>query len=159
MAGDTANGESADHSSLDLLAVRLRRLEFLLSGSSDVDGIPDGVTKPANHDESVLGRLKTLQSGLDKLRKKGGVAGEMIRDVEGLCACYTCANDEILTKAQTINTPSYENKIAACLWTTHLHKRRSSSPMPHYILRPPRGCRLSKRSRYRRSRAAPNWWN
>lgn len=98
MAGNPTNGESANHASLDLLAVRLRRLEFLLSGSSDVDGMPDGVNKPAPSDESVLGRLQTLQSSLDKLRKDGGVAGEMIRDVEDLCECDACATDEILTK-------------------------------------------------------------
>lgn len=87
MAGNSTNGASADFSNLDLLAARLGRLEFLLSGSSDVDGVPNGVSKANTHDDSVLGRLQALQVDLDRLRKDGGVAGEMIRDIEGLCGC------------------------------------------------------------------------
>ena len=78
MAADGASDANATHVTLDLLAVRLRRLEFLLSGSSDLDGLPDGIEKPSKHDESVMGRLRTLQSGLEKLRKDSGVTGELV---------------------------------------------------------------------------------
>lgn len=84
MAADGLLDTDTTHATLDLLAVRLRRLEFLLSGSSDLDGQPDGIEKPSKHDESVLGRLRSLQSSLDKLRKDSGVAGEMVRDIEAL---------------------------------------------------------------------------
>lgn len=100
MATDTTHGAGADHSSLDLLAVRLKRLEFLLSGSSDLDGVPDGVIKPTNPDKSVLGRLQTLQTGLDRLRKEGGVAGELIRDMEGLRRCESHAIDKLLIRGR-----------------------------------------------------------
>jgi hypothetical protein len=85
MAAEAPRGEDNAASSLDLLAVRLRRIEFLLSGSSDLDGIPNGMKKPASQEESVVRRLQALQVGLDKLRRNNAVAGEMIRDVEALC--------------------------------------------------------------------------
>jgi hypothetical protein len=84
MAAEGATDGRDVHTNLDLLTIRLRRLEFLLSGSSDLDGLPDGVTRSINQGDSVLGRLQTLQSSLDKLRKSSGVAGEMVRDVEAL---------------------------------------------------------------------------
>lgn len=97
MAADGASGDHTDHSSLDLLTVRLRRLEFLLSGSSDHDGLPDQARKPHNHDASVLGRLQVLQSSLDRLRKEEGVAGEMVRDIEALRGCFHGAGYTQLT--------------------------------------------------------------
>lgn len=96
MGGNSTADAGADLSNLDLLAVRLRRLEFLLAGSSDVDGVPNGVIQPATHDTSVLGRLQALQSGLDRLRKDGGIGGEMIRDIEGLCECDNRATEQLL---------------------------------------------------------------
>ena len=88
MTTEAQNDANSTHASLDLLEVRLRRLEYLLSGSSSLDGVPDSVTKPASGDDAVLGRLRTLQAGLDRLRKNDGVAGEMVRDVETLCTEY-----------------------------------------------------------------------
>ncbi|ETN40952.1 uncharacterized protein HMPREF1541_05232 [Cyphellophora europaea CBS 101466] len=88
MTTEAQNDANSTHASLDLLEVRLRRLEYLLSGSSSLDGVPDSVTKPASGDDAVLGRLRTLQAGLDRLRKNDGVAGEMVRDVETLYSHY-----------------------------------------------------------------------
>jgi hypothetical protein len=84
MAAESPSSTSSTHATLDLLAVRLRRLEFLLSGSSDADGQPNGNFPPDKHDESVIGRLRSLQSSLDRLRKDTGVVGEMVRDVEAV---------------------------------------------------------------------------
>lgn len=87
MAVDVAERDSNGDArgSLDLLEVRLGRLEFLLTGSSDLDGQPAGPAKPRNNDEAIVGRLHGLQARLERLRKNDDVSGEMIRDIETIC--------------------------------------------------------------------------
>lgn len=87
MAMSPAKSESVDdtNASLDLLQIRLRRLEFLLSGTSSLDGLPDAATRPDDSNTNVLARLDAIQNGLNKLRRSGDVVGEMIGDVESIC--------------------------------------------------------------------------
>lgn len=72
---------------LSLLETRLRRLEFLLTGSTDLDGKPTSVPtplQPLQSKDTVTGRLRLLLQDLDKLRKTTGPAGDLVRDVESL---------------------------------------------------------------------------
>jgi hypothetical protein len=80
-----AASESDDQGSLALLEQRLRRLEFLLTGSSDLDGIPDGLDVPTKSDDTVAARVTRLESELDRLRRLNGPAGEIVRDIEAIC--------------------------------------------------------------------------
>lgn len=73
--------------SIPLLAHRLQRLEFLLTGSSDLDGKPSIVPKPASSDETVASQLASLQRNLGKLRRGEGQSSDLIRDVEALSKC------------------------------------------------------------------------
>jgi hypothetical protein len=88
MAASTMNDAQLTRGSLDLLEVRLRRLEFLLSGSSNLDGVPNGVVRAQRSEDTLPEQLRSLQASLDQLRKGDGVAGEMIRDVEAIQAKY-----------------------------------------------------------------------
>ena len=85
MATDATDPEAAARSTLVALETRLRRLEFLLKGSSNEYGIPDPVRKPAQHNETVWARLDSLDSEMVKLKKLNGSAGTLIRNVEQLC--------------------------------------------------------------------------
>jgi hypothetical protein len=109
MATAGMNDAQTMYGSLDLLEVRLRRLEFLLTGSSNLDGAPDGVTRPQRSEETLLERLRSLQASLDQLRKGDGVAGEMVRDVEAIYARYPelfgrqqVPNEDISTQASVV---------------------------------------------------------
>lgn len=70
--------------SLPLLQQRLRRIEFVLTGNSDLDGLPQGASKTERSDETIIAKLHALQSNLDRLRRQDGVAGTLIREVESL---------------------------------------------------------------------------
>lgn len=85
MAADARNDSEDTNASLDLLQIRLRRLEFLLSGASDLDGIPEAAAKPADGDATVISRLANLREGLSKVRKGDDAVGEMINDIETIC--------------------------------------------------------------------------
>jgi hypothetical protein len=76
---------SADaQSNLKLLDFRLRRLEFLLTGSSDVDGTPDHIEPSQKAEDNVVERLSKLQDSLNRLRRLPGSAGAVVREVEAL---------------------------------------------------------------------------
>jgi hypothetical protein len=86
-----AASENDNQSSLALLEQRLRRLEFLLTGSSDLDGNPDGINVPAKSDDTVAARVARLENGLDRLRRLNGPAGEIVRDIQAICMnCDSC---------------------------------------------------------------------
>lgn len=83
MGADSQSEADETKASLDLLQIRLQRLEFLLSGASDPDGIPAAGAK-SNGDATVLVRLASLKDGLSKVRSDV-VVGEMIHDIEAIC--------------------------------------------------------------------------
>ncbi|KAK5458050.1 hypothetical protein LTS15_004129 [Exophiala xenobiotica] len=88
MATDASDPEAAARSTLAALETRLRRLEFLLKGSSNEYGVPDLVQKPAQHNETVWARMDSLESEMVKLKKLNGSAGTLIRNVEQLSTAY-----------------------------------------------------------------------
>jgi hypothetical protein len=71
-------------SNLVLLDFRLRKLEFLLTGSSDVDGIPSHVQPSQKAEDNVVGRLSALQESLSRLMRLQGSAGAVVRKLEAL---------------------------------------------------------------------------
>ena len=73
--------------SIPLLEQRLQRLEFLLTGSSDLNGRPSMVHKPASSNETIVSQLGSLQRSLDKLKRGNGRSSALIRDVEALSKC------------------------------------------------------------------------
>ena len=85
MATDGQSVPGDSQSNLVLLQHRLRRLEFLLTGSSDLDGTPDGINVPQKSDDTVAAKLGRLQSSLDRLRRLDGTAGFVVREVEATC--------------------------------------------------------------------------
>ena len=84
MTGQPESWEHDPQGSLALLETRLRRLEFLLTGQSNLDGEPYAAEKSQRSTDSVLSRLSSLQVELDKLRKVHGPGGDLIRDVESI---------------------------------------------------------------------------
>lgn len=86
MAAETFNGSDASASNLAVLELRLRRLEFLLTGSTTLDGIPDGIHAPQKSDDTVSAKLTGLQTVLDGLRRLDGPAGSLVREFETICA-------------------------------------------------------------------------
>ena len=71
-------------SNLVLLELRLRRLEFLTTGSGNLDGIPDGLRVPERHDDTVTAKLAELQKSLERLRRLEGSGGFVIRETEAI---------------------------------------------------------------------------
>ena len=71
--------------SLAILDRRLRRLDFVLTGSSHLDWRPDSITKPTKSDDTIDARLSALRASLDRLRRSSGEGGNLIRDIEALC--------------------------------------------------------------------------
>jgi len=63
---------------LSLLETRLHRVEFLLNGSSDRDGIPDAAAKPWPN-ETVSERLAKLEDDLARLISKSSLAQDVLR--------------------------------------------------------------------------------
>lgn len=80
--------ETVARATLSLLEIRLRRLEFLLSGTSDLDGVPIRTPQQSvssiKSEDTVSGKLATLQRDLNSLRKLQTPAGKLIRKVEEL---------------------------------------------------------------------------
>jgi hypothetical protein len=87
MAQGALDDSSKTGASLDLLQVRLRRLEFLLSGASDVDGNPAGAVRSRDGDATVLARLESLSAGLSKVRKGDDPVAGMLNGIEAICTC------------------------------------------------------------------------
>lgn len=85
MATVTTDPEAAARGTLALLQTRLHRLEFLLSGESDEEGIPAPVTAPTHNSETIWAKLHSLEAELVKLNKVTGAAGEVVRNIERLC--------------------------------------------------------------------------
>jgi hypothetical protein len=64
---------------LTLLESRLQRLEFLLSGSADSNGIPEVMTRPAKSDDTIASRLKALEEDLTQLTANSTLVQDMLR--------------------------------------------------------------------------------
>ncbi|KAI1626698.1 hypothetical protein EDD37DRAFT_225294 [Exophiala viscosa] len=88
MANDPSDPEADALRSLALLETRLRRLEFLLTGTSDDYGRPIPVTRSLHNSETVLGKLDALQADLARLNKVSGPAGPLLKDIERLATTY-----------------------------------------------------------------------
>jgi CRP-like cAMP-binding protein len=54
---------------IELLEARLRRLTYLLTGSTDWTGVPTTPEKPTSLDETVARRLARLESELERLSR------------------------------------------------------------------------------------------
>ena len=88
MAAERESLSSGPHSSLALLELRLRRLEFLLTGSSNLDGLPDGIDAPQRSGDAVAAKLASLQASLTRLRRLDGPPGMLVREIEALYATF-----------------------------------------------------------------------
>lgn len=86
MAAMPESWEHDPRGSLALLEIRLRRLEFLLTGQSNLDGEPYAAEKSQRSTDSVLSKLSALQVELDKLRRTHGPVGDLVRDIESIHA-------------------------------------------------------------------------
>lgn len=62
---------------LKMLEQRLRRLEFLLHGSSDAIGVPDPASAPATRDDTASTRLADVESKLRRLASRHN----LVRDI------------------------------------------------------------------------------
>ena len=89
MAAESKLDTGAPHSNLALLEHRLRRLEFLLTGSSNLDGLPDGIDVPQKSDDTIFARLARFRVSLDRLRRLDGPAGGLVREIEALHSKFT----------------------------------------------------------------------
>lgn len=85
MAAESVTVSDDAQSNLALLQQRLRRLEFLLTGSSNLDGVPNGLQTPEKSDDTVTAKLARLQAALEHLRRLEGPAGTVVRDIEAIC--------------------------------------------------------------------------
>ena len=85
MAVDMNYPEATTHSTLALLETRLHRLEFLVAGTSNDDSVPDQTTKGPRNNETIWAKLDALEAELAGLKKLGGTAGTVVRDIEQLC--------------------------------------------------------------------------
>jgi hypothetical protein len=81
---DVDDPEGAARGTLALLEARLHRLEFLLSGRSDDNGIPPASETPATGKDSLRSRLEALEAGLAKLKRLTGQSGGLLRDIDRL---------------------------------------------------------------------------
>ena len=71
--------ETEAHTTLALLESRLHRLEFLLSGSADFNGIPEATTRPVKSDDTIASRLKALEDDLTRLTANSTLVQDMLR--------------------------------------------------------------------------------
>lgn len=117
-----SNGSRPD---LSLLEFRMRRLEFLLTGNSDLDGIPNAVGKSSKSSDAVASRLSSIQADLERLRHASGPAGDLIREIESLHA-------RVPEIAITTSAPSIGNTF-----------ERASVVLAHATLYPETASRLS----------------
>ncbi|KIV85151.1 hypothetical protein PV11_00883 [Exophiala sideris] len=104
MATDPADPEVAALSTLALLETRLRRMEFLLTGTSDDHGRPLPVTRSAHNSETVWGKLDALQADLARLKKVNGPAGSLLKDIDRLSTAYPDLFDPSPAAASTPKT-------------------------------------------------------
>ncbi|OCT50759.1 putative nuclear distribution protein RO10 [Cladophialophora carrionii] len=84
MTTHTDDPEAAARATLALLETRLHRVEFLLSGASNNDGVPPAIATPRSGSETLRARLEALEAGLAKLKRLAGTPGTVIRDIERL---------------------------------------------------------------------------
>jgi hypothetical protein len=70
--------EGDARTTLALLGARLQRLEFLLNGKADLDGLANPNAKPAL-DETVSERLTKLEDDLKRLTSKSHLVQDMLR--------------------------------------------------------------------------------
>ena len=94
MAAEAATASDDSASNLALLDLRLRRLDFLLTGSSNLDGIPEKAAAPPKSDDTVSGKLVRLQSSLDRLRRLDTPAGSLVREIEAVCTTLQASHRE-----------------------------------------------------------------
>ena len=85
MTSNCNDPEAAARGTLPLLETRLHRLEFLLSGSSDKDGIPPSTGSSIPSSETLRARLNALEAGVERLKRLTGNPGTVVRDLERLC--------------------------------------------------------------------------
>ncbi|KIW96945.1 uncharacterized protein Z519_02336 [Cladophialophora bantiana CBS 173.52] len=88
MANDVQYPEVAARGTLALLETRLHRLEFLLSGASNDDGIPPPTATTSSGSETLWARLDALDAALAKLRRLTGTPGSVVRDIEQLSSTH-----------------------------------------------------------------------
>ena len=88
MAAENELSTGGLQSSGALLELRLQRLEFLLTGSSNLDGLPDGIEVPKRSDDTISARLARLQISLGRLRRLDGPAGGAVRGIEALISRF-----------------------------------------------------------------------
>ncbi|EXJ62692.1 hypothetical protein A1O7_03130 [Cladophialophora yegresii CBS 114405] len=88
MTTSTDDPEAAARATLALLETRLHRLEFLLSGASNNDGVPPATATPSAGSETLRAKLDTLEAGLAKLKRLAGSPGTVVRDIERLASTY-----------------------------------------------------------------------
>lgn len=84
MATGSVGPDATALSTLALLEARLRRLEFLLTGTSDDYGRPGPVTTSTPRTETVWGKLDALEADLARLKKANGPSGALLKDIERL---------------------------------------------------------------------------
>lgn len=80
MTTETNDPEAVARGTLALLETRLRRLEFLLYGTSKDDAAP------LQNNETLWTKLDGLDADLNKLKRLHGPSGGVVRDVERLCS-------------------------------------------------------------------------
>jgi len=129
MTTDMNDPEAAARGTLALIEARLHRLEFLLSGDSNDDGVPPSTTAPATSSNTLKARLDTLEAGLAKLRRLTGSPGAIIRDVERLSTMYPDLFDP---RTNNLNTAGSEDLSTI-----------ASSVLAHAALYPETASRLS----------------
>lgn len=64
---------------LTLLESRLHRLEFLLSSSTDTNGVPKVTTPPVKNNDTIASRLNSLEDDLTKLAANSTLVQDMLR--------------------------------------------------------------------------------
>ena len=75
----TTSAESTALVNLENLEDRLRRVEFLLSGTTDFTGSPTSTAKPTSHDETVSARLGVLEQQLNRLKTQNVPVQEVLQ--------------------------------------------------------------------------------
>ncbi|ETI23462.1 hypothetical protein G647_05264 [Cladophialophora carrionii CBS 160.54] len=88
MTTHTDDPEAAARATLALLETRLHRVEFLLSGASNNDGVPPAIATPRSGSETLRARLDALEAGVAKLKRLAGTPGTVIRDIERLASTF-----------------------------------------------------------------------
>lgn len=77
--------EVAARATLALLQNRLHRLEFLLTGITNEEGIPELSPGTTQARDNVWSRLDSLSSQLASLKTLSGPAGVVVKDIDRLC--------------------------------------------------------------------------